>query len=100
MACLRLAARMDIVCITTPCITPETVLAQGQKWSPPGRATYDLPLILERNDTVGNWLIEATVGGTQAQARFQIVAYVATYGNDQLDLGEVGTGPYRLSVHR
>ena len=26
--------------------------------------------------------------------------FLATYGNDQLDLGEVGTGPYRLSVHR
>jgi len=170
VAYLRLAARMDIVCITTPCIAPETVLVQGQKWFPPGRATYYLPLVVERNDTVGNWLIEATVGGTQAQARFQIVAggttpggqngvivysgaeytgqaivvgagnwqlptgfrpqsirfsgayaagwrvdlynticpfvppctyhYVATYGNDQLDLGEVGTGPYRLSVHR
>lgn len=169
-AYLRLAARMDIVCITTPCLAPETVLLQGHKWFPPGRATYYLPVRIERDDTVGNWRFEATVGQTLAMARFEIAQgdggtpgqngvivysgaeysgqaivvgagnwqlptgfrpqsvrfsgayaygwrvdlynticpfvppctyhYVATYGSDQIDLGEVGTGPYRLSVHR
>ena len=67
LAYLRLAARMDIVCIQAPCIAPESVLLQGYKWFPPGRATYYLPVVIERTDTVGNWLFEARIGDTTAQ---------------------------------
>lgn len=169
-AWLRLAVRPDIVCITVPCVGPETVLLQGWKWFPPGRAIYYLPVVVEPTDDAGHWLFEARVGASSAQARFDIVAgvpggtdvhgvivydgaeytgraivvgagnwrlptgfrprslrfggahaagwradlysticpfvppctehHVATYGTDQPDLGEVGTAPYRLSVHR
>lgn len=169
-AYLRLAVRPDIVCITVPCVGPETVLLQGWKWFPPGRAVYYLPVVVEPTDDAGHWLFEAHVGASSAQARFDIVAgvpggpsgngvilydgaeftgrsivvgagnwrlptgfrprslrfagayaagwradlysticpfvppctehLVATYGTDQPDLGEVGTAPYRLSVHR
>lgn len=171
VAYLRLAARMDIVCIQAPCIAPESVLLQGYKWFPPGRATYYLPVLIERTDTVGNWLFEARVGETAALARFTIAEggvntppslngvlfydgaeytgrsvavgagttqlpngfqprslrfsgayaagwqadlyhticpfvppcfsqFFAAYRSDQADLGSVGTGPYRVSVHR
>lgn len=169
-AYLRLSVRMNIVCITTPCEAQSFVLLQGYKWFPPGRATYYLPVVIERTDPLGNYIFEARVGDTAATANFAILGasvpdpaasgvilydgaeytgrtvvvgagnwqlptgfrprslrfagafttgwaadlyqticpfappcfyqLVATYRSDQPDLGAIGTGPYRLSVHR
>lgn len=170
VAYLRLAVRQNIVCFRAPCDAAGAVLAQGYKWFPPGRATYYLPVVVERNDPLGNWIFDATVGDTAARADFEIVdgvwtdpaasgvvlydgaeftgrtvvvgagawqlpsdfrprslrfvgafaagwrmdleqticpfvppcfyQRIATYDSDQVDLGNAGMAPFRVSVHR